>query len=67
MTVICCVCQETIGERALSEKKLATSFVWRNQGLCPDCFDRARTAIARAYNHSLPDLRRRPVGEGSAW
>jgi hypothetical protein len=49
MTVICCICQEAVGERNLSQKKVATSFVWRNHGLCPGCFDRARVAIARAY------------------
>jgi hypothetical protein len=67
MTVICCICQETIGERALSKKKVATSFVWSNHGLCPGCFDRARTAISRAYDQSLPGSgRSRPVNDGSA-
>jgi|GEM_PF-6397714 len=66
MTVICCICQETIGDRALSRKKVATSFVWRNRGLCPGCFERARTAIARAYDQPFPTpgtLLNRPAKE----
>jgi len=72
MTVICCICQKTVGERDLSEKRLATSFVWRNHGLCAGCFDRARTAIARAYDQAMPDpvpvsTPHRPVGDGGTW
>ena len=66
MTIICCICQEAMGDRALSRKKVATSFVWRNHGLCPGCFERARTAIARAYSQTLPtssSLVNRPVKE----
>jgi len=68
MTVICCICQKAIGERAFSKEKVATSFVWRNRGLCPGCFDRARAAIARAYDQSLPgqdSLHPQPVTGGS--
>ncbi len=68
MTVICCICQEKIGKRHLSKKKVATSFAWRNHGLCPGCFDRARAGIDRAYNQALPgsgSLRPQPVTDGS--
>ena len=54
MTVTCCRCQQTIGERDLSKRQVVTSFFRHNQGLCPGCFDRARAAIAQAYGQVRP-------------
>ena len=52
MKVKCCICQTKIGEQS-PPIRVKASFSWRNQGLCPECYGRARAAITRAYGAPL--------------